>query len=111
MVCERHKQPDLKSLQELFDAQNDKPLPRWARINRCLVTPEQVHARLAELAFQRVDQPDSEDAPLLDNQYAVDQHVAEVLQFSPTANFHDHALVTSGWLILQDKVWIWGMSL
>ncbi|AWP09434.1 putative methyltransferase NSUN5 [Scophthalmus maximus] len=79
-------------------------LPRYVRVNTLKTTVEDVvdYFKRDGLSYQgqaaRLD-----DFTLKEAEFARDQHLPEVLVFSPKTDFHDHFLYKAGHIILQDK--------
>lgn len=100
--CPRLLSPLARSPSTLLSSQPiPERLPRWARINLCRGTEAELLARLTASGFHRHDDA---GLKLQAQDYRFDRHIPQLLEFAATADFHDHELVTSGALILQDKV-------
>lgn len=101
--------------------------PRWARINRCVFEPaadDALFKALADAGFTLINRSYDElvrldlslDWPsksaifscrqpnLAANEFRRDPDIPDLLEFAPGVSFHDHPLLTSGQLVLQDKV-------
>jgi 16S rRNA C967 or C1407 C5-methylase (RsmB/RsmF family) len=98
-------------------------LPRYARINTLRATPAAVHDVLAKEGYSlaktkftnnsdgqcwaatgTVAGADSGDAADAQRRvYYLDAHVPNLLVFAPGTDLHDHSLLQSGQIILQDK--------
>jgi putative methyltransferase len=80
-------------------ASNTPAIARFARINTLKVS---VEAALAEIGakFTLVD---GGDEPLQSGEVRVDAAIPYVLEFAGGTDLHDHPLVRSGALVLQDK--------
>jgi putative methyltransferase len=101
-------------------------MPRYARINTLHATDAQVHAALAAegytLASEKFDnsqrwgtqahaaasEPGAAAAAAADSaadsrRYCEDAHIPHLLVFAPGTDLHEHALLRTGQIILQDK--------
>lgn len=82
-------------------------LPRYVRVNTLRATVKEVQAVLAADGFQlqdaRYDHREAAWAAGSEQHYFVDAHIPSLLVFSPGTDLHDHSLLTSGRIILQDK--------
>jgi putative methyltransferase len=79
-------------------AVNVPTLARFARVNALKI--DSVDAAVQQLGLKVVD---AGDAMLENGSVRIDSSVPYVLEFAPGTDLHDHALVRSGALVLQDK--------
>uniref|UniRef100_A0A7S0CSR6 SAM-dependent MTase RsmB/NOP-type domain-containing protein n=2 Tax=Amorphochlora amoebiformis TaxID=1561963 RepID=A0A7S0CSR6_9EUKA len=75
-------------------------MPRYCRVNLIITTVEAVVKKLEDSGFEEVEA--SESAPE-GKSFFRDRQVPGVLVFAPRTDLHDHLLVVSGALVLQDK--------
>lgn len=79
-------------------------LPRYVRVNTLKTTVEDAVDYLKRDGFSYLGQASGpDDLPLKQKDFVRDQHLPELLVFSPRADFHDHFLYKAGHIILQDK--------
>ncbi|KAF9532578.1 S-adenosyl-L-methionine-dependent methyltransferase [Crepidotus variabilis] len=72
-------------------------IPRYVRVNSCLTTVDEAVKHFASRGFSVGDPLSSKKA------YAKDEHVPNLLLFSPSISFQDDPFYQSGKIILQDK--------
>ncbi|XP_032377180.1 28S rRNA (cytosine-C(5))-methyltransferase [Etheostoma spectabile] len=79
-------------------------LPRYARVNTLKTTVDDTVDYLKREGFSYLGQASRlDDLTLKEKHFVMDQHLPELLVFSPKTDFHDHFLYKAGHIILQDK--------
>ncbi|XP_012732746.2 probable 28S rRNA (cytosine-C(5))-methyltransferase [Fundulus heteroclitus] len=79
-------------------------LPRYVRVNTLKTTVGDAVDYLKRDGFcYRGQALKLENFTLKNKDFMMDQHLPELLVFSPKADFHDHFLYKAGHIILQDK--------
>jgi 16S rRNA C967 or C1407 C5-methylase (RsmB/RsmF family) len=82
-------------------------LPRYARVNTLRSTVSSVSSVLTSEGFEarkeRFEHGKITWLPGSEKMFYIDAHIPHLLVFSPGTDLHDHFLVRSGQLILQDK--------
>ena len=82
-------------------------LPRYARVNTLRSTVESVKSILAAEGFQFQNHPFVHQSVTWSTDsirhFYADAHIPNLLVFHPGTDLHDHTLIHSGQLILQDK--------
>ncbi len=80
------------------------PLPRYVRVNTLKTTVEDAVDYLKRDGFTYLGQASRlDDLTLKERDFVRDQHLPELLVFSPKTDFHEHFLYKAGHIILQDK--------
>ncbi|KAG8832406.1 hypothetical protein FRC17_001387 [Serendipita sp. 399] len=72
---------------------------RWVRINTMKATEMEVLGIFASQGFKLVDHASSDDP----YSFCKDEHIPNLLSFSPTTQLQDSSLLKDGKIILQDK--------
>ncbi|CAG8516308.1 4894_t:CDS:10 [Paraglomus brasilianum] len=93
----------VKSNEELIpkDIRNSVNVPRFVRVNILKTSVEEVIKHFCEQdGYRCIDEPDFTD---LRQTIKRDVHIPDLLVFPPNTDLHDHGLLLSGHIILQDK--------
>ncbi|CAG8472481.1 2174_t:CDS:10 [Paraglomus occultum] len=94
----------VKSNEELIpkDIRNSGNIPRYVRVNILKTNVEEIIKHFCEQdGYRCIDEPT--DLTDLRQTIKRDVHIPELLVFPPNTDLHDHGLLLSGHIILQDK--------